>query len=196
MRAGGLDFRPRLVRCPCGDVIVPPDPTADTDEEEEDDNGMTDVVVNDVSGRLELHCDGGDDDPDDATARKKRAKVPPPCWRNSDPEYTWSASTNRPEEKQSKLTSQFFGKSPNEVFSSMLDEEILTHIVMQTGNYAKQNNEHRFVFGIEDLKKFIRILLLSGYHKLPSQRMYWSLDEDTGVLLVASCISRQRFLDI
>lgn len=78
----------------------------------------------------------------------------------------------------------------------MLDEEILTHIVMRTGNYAKQNNEHGFVFGIEDLKKFIGICLLSGYDKLPSQRMYWSLDEDAGVPLVASYMSRQRVLDM
>lgn len=31
-------------------VIIPPDPNVDTDEEEGDDDGMTDVVVNDVSG--------------------------------------------------------------------------------------------------------------------------------------------------
>lgn len=89
-------------------------------------------------GTLELHCDGGDDDPDDVATRTKRAKVQHPRWQNSEPEYTWPAS----KERQSKLKSEVFGKSPNEVFSSILDEEILTHIVMQTENYTKQNNEH------------------------------------------------------
>lgn len=41
--AGGIDE-------PVDIVIVPPDPTVDTDEEEGDDDGMTDAVVNDVSG--------------------------------------------------------------------------------------------------------------------------------------------------
>ncbi|KAL3254842.1 hypothetical protein MRX96_046730 [Rhipicephalus microplus] len=120
---------------------------------------------------------------------RKEQKVQAAGWRNSDPEYTWSASTNRPEEKQSKLKSEFLESLPIDVFSSMLDEESLKHIVMQTENYTKQNNEHGFVFGIEDLKKFIGILFLSGYHKLPNQRMYWSLEEDAGIPLVVSCTS-------
>ncbi|KAK8788849.1 hypothetical protein V5799_021375 [Amblyomma americanum] len=178
------------------DIIVPPEPSVETVEEEGDDDGTTDTVVNDVSGKLELHCGGCEETRDDARPRNKKAKVQRPSWKNSQPEYHWATPTRGTEERELNLKSLYFGKSPNEVFSTILDDEILTHIIVQTGKYAKQNNEHGFVINIEDVKKFIGILLLSGYHKLPSQRMYWSLDEDAGVSCVASCMSRQRFLDI
>ncbi|XP_068213979.1 piggyBac transposable element-derived protein 3-like [Palaemon carinicauda] len=36
----------------------------------------------------------------------------------------------------------------------------------------------------------------SGYHTLPSRRLYWSLDADVGVELVAKAMSRDRFEEI
>ena len=48
----------------------------------------------------------------------------------------------------------------------------------------------------EDLERFIGILLLSGYHRLPRQNMYWSKQEDLGVPIVASAMSRNRFESI
>jgi hypothetical protein len=47
-----------------------------------------------------------------------------------------------------------------------------------------------------DIKQFIGILMLSGYNKLPRERIYWSLDEDVGVKLVSNVISRNRFQEI
>lgn len=37
---------------------------------------------------------------------------------------------------------------------------------------------------------------LTGYHKLPSQRNYWSLDDDLKVPIVVNVMSRNRFLEI
>ncbi|XP_077507215.1 uncharacterized protein LOC144116338 [Amblyomma americanum] len=93
-------------------VIVPPEPSVDTDVEEADDDGTTDT--------------------------------------NSQPEYHWATPTRGTKERELNLKSLFFGKSPNEVFSTILDDEVLTHIVVHTGKYAKENNEHGFVINIED----------------------------------------------
>ncbi|KAJ8910655.1 hypothetical protein NQ315_011639 [Exocentrus adspersus] len=39
------------------------------------------------------------------------------------------------------------------------------------------------------------MLLLTGYHKLPREQLYWSLDEDSGIPFVTKAISRNRFRD-
>lgn len=46
------------------------------------------------------------------------------------------------------------------------------------------------------MKLFIGILLLTGYHKLPCERLYWSLDADLSVPSVSNVMSRNRFQDI
>ena len=40
------------------------------------------------------------------------------------------------------------------------------------------------------------ILILSGYHTLPSRRLYWSVDDDARVDLVTKAMSRDRFEEI
>ncbi|KAM7289739.1 piggyBac transposable element-derived protein 2-like [Ixodes scapularis] len=153
-------------------VIIPPDPSPDTGEEERDNDATSSIQVNDVSGILEAHCQANEKDADNQPWRAKRAKVTNSGWMSSSPEYTWTSSTNGAEQREEKLKSDFLGKSPNEIISTILDEDILTHIVIQTGTYAKQKNEHSFAPSLDDLRKFISILVLSGYHKLPSQRLY------------------------
>ncbi|RXG68343.1 PiggyBac transposable element-derived protein 3 [Armadillidium vulgare] len=48
----------------------------------------------------------------------------------------------------------------------------------------------------EDVDKFIGILMLSGYHRLPRQHMYWSEQEDLEVPIVANTMLRNRFVAI
>ena len=50
-----------------------------------------------------------------------------------------------------------------------------------------------FIMSIEELKAFIGVLLFSSYHILPSERHYWSNDEDLGISLVKNALSRNRF---
>jgi hypothetical protein len=53
-----------------------------------------------------------------------------------------------------------------------------------------------FICLLKILKIFIGILFLSGYHRLPRERLYWSLDEDVKVKLVSNAMSRNRFEEI
>ncbi|KAG8238661.1 hypothetical protein J437_LFUL018154 [Ladona fulva] len=43
---------------------------------------------------------------------------------------------------------------------------------------------------------FLGILIFSGYHTLPSERDYWSDQEDLGVPLVRDAMSRNTYLEI
>ncbi|KAG8234996.1 hypothetical protein J437_LFUL013876 [Ladona fulva] len=45
-------------------------------------------------------------------------------------------------------------------------------------------------------KIFLGILIFSGYHTLPSERDYWSDQEDLGVPLVRDAMSRNTYLEI
>ena len=45
----------------------------------------------------------------------------------------------------------------------------------------------------DDIKLFIGVLLISGYHKLPAETQYWSNDEDLDLQIVKNAMSRSRF---
>ena len=46
------------------------------------------------------------------------------------------------------------------------------------------------------MKKFIGILLSTGYHSLPQKQLYWCEDKDMDVQCVRKCMSRNRYLEI
>jgi hypothetical protein len=73
---------------------------------------------------------------------------------------------------------------------------ISANVAEQTILYARQKNNHKFLVSIEEIKNFTAILLLSGYHKLLRQKLFWSLDENCGVDMVSSAMARNRFLEI
>ena len=56
-----------------------------------------------------------------------------------------------------------------DIFLQFLDENLLTLIVKQSNIYARQNNNHEFHLSVSELKSFIGILILSGYHRLTRQ---------------------------
>ncbi|KAH8040390.1 hypothetical protein HPB51_010170 [Rhipicephalus microplus] len=103
----------------------------------------------------------------------KRAKVPAIKWKAMKLEYNRTNSTDGARQRAAKLRALYAGYSTSQIFSTILDDEILTHIIIQTDSYAKQKNEHGFSLDLDELKKFIGILMLSGYHSLPRQKLYW-----------------------
>ena len=46
---------------------------------------------------------------------------------------------------------------------------------------------------LQEIKTAFAILLVSGNHPLPNRRMFWSVEEDFRVALVAKAMSRNRF---
>lgn len=83
--------------------------------------------------------------------------------------------------------------SPLEIFLLYFTDQILDEIVKFSNKYAQDNNRHDFILTSTDLRKFLGILILSGYHRLPQQRMYWSNDPDKGLEIVRNCMSRNKF---
>ena len=58
-------------------------------------------------------------------------------------------------------------------------------IIDETIQYAKiEKNKRNFETLTTDIKIFVGFLILSGYHQLPSERDYWSEDNDLGLGIV------------
>lgn len=196
-------------------VYIPPDADEITDEEDLDDN-LTDSYNDrskDIAGTFEVHPHGSNFNcakesvPGKSSARKaekeasskkgisKKKLQPETNWINSEPTYT-----NQPKTDKTNLTedieNSLGGLSPLDVFYKFFDDEILSQIVQFSIKYAYDNNRHEFRVTVDQLKRFIGILIFSGYHTLPQQSMYWSKDIDKGIDLVRSTMSRNEFRSI
>ena len=75
--------------------------------------------------------------------------------------------------------------------------KMLDHVVLQANLYAQCNkNSPNFSVSDGDLHKFLKIILLSGYHSLPQEWHYWSTQPDLGVPAVYNTMSRNCYFAI
>lgn len=183
-------------------VIIPPDVDTNTDEEDiDDDNIEAQGLPHDVPGEIELHVMDSDEDEEDnlplsVIKRKlKKQKIDLPEWTSEEMDISME-ETGFYKVKLNNIKESLKNCTPVELFEKMFDEETLLHIVEQSTTYAKQRNNHSFDTTQKEIKIFLGILLFSGYHKLPRERLYWSLDEDCSVPMVTNSMSRNRFQEV
>ncbi|XP_049961757.1 piggyBac transposable element-derived protein 3-like [Schistocerca serialis cubense] len=50
-----------------------------------------------------------------------------------------------------------------------------------------------FILTVEEVKVFVGFLLFAGYHKLPAEKLHWSEDEDVGIPIIKTAMSRNRY---
>jgi DNA excision repair protein ERCC-6 len=87
--------------------------------------------------------------------------------------------------------------SPYELWKQIFDEKIMRLILKETRRYASRDKgDFAFTISETDLENFLGILLLSGYHTVPSERDYWANHPDLHVPVVAAAMSRDHFLKI
>ena len=189
------------------DVIeVPPKADALTDQEDFDDEivggGDEDPLYlpPDVPGSVELHQFHEDETASTEAAtqpKKKRKKMQSVIWEKMQPSYSkLSPASNGAAQKTEHIKTGLKNKNPVEIFEMFFTEDLISTIRDQTLLYATQKNIHRFSSTNNCLRKFFGVLLFSGYHKLPSERLYWSLEEDFKVDIVRNSMPRNRFVDI
>ena len=74
-----------------------------------------------------------------------------------------------------------------------LTQNILEQILL----YARRDkNNVNFDMHKAELSRFFGMIILSGYHNLPSERDYWSNQLDLGLPIVSEALSSKRFLQI
>ena len=63
----------------------------------------------------------------------------------------------------------------------------------ETERYAQRRGNNDFSLSLVEVKCAIGILILSGYHKLPSRRNYWEQKPDMLTKIVSDNIRRNKF---
>ena len=193
------------------DIVALPPPVVDelTDEEEEaDDIAGQGGIPEDVPGFVEAHIRSKQASPppepstsgssEPGPAKRRKVSSSQPKWRKTRPEYTkLPDKTDGASRRLQKLKETLEEKYPVQLFEEMFSESMYEHIITETLRYATATkNDPLFSMTIGELKTFIGVLLLSGYHQLPSERQYWSTEDDLGVESVRRAMSRNRFLKI
>jgi len=98
--------------------------------------------------------------------------------------------------KQEQMKNDLRDRTPYELFKLYYDDEVQNLIITESVKYARQKNNTSFALEQSDLDVFIGIMLLTGYHSLPRERMYWCRDEDVEIPYVSSKMSRNRCTEI
>lgn len=194
------------------DIVELPPENVDnvSDVEDIDDDILEDTLPNDVPGRLEIHSSTRtpaneiteeSNLPSTSAEKPKHKKLKKEKissdWQKILPDFQESVGDS--EEilsAKSKIKESLKNKSCVEVFETLLDEEVLSHIVKQSVIYAGQNNRHGFSLSTDCLRKFVGFLLFTGYHSLPQEQLYWCEDPDMNIEIVRKCFSRNRYIEI
>ncbi|XP_068221842.1 piggyBac transposable element-derived protein 2-like [Palaemon carinicauda] len=131
-----------------------------------------------------------------AISRKKRKLCNSiSIWKYKNPEYSKvKERSEQYKENLREIKENLHNLSPLELIEKLMSYVIYDHILKETVCYASSyRNKCEFALCIDELKTFIGILLFSGYHKVPSERDYWSSEEDLGVPIIQKVMSRNRF---
>ncbi|XP_036329436.1 piggyBac transposable element-derived protein 3-like [Rhagoletis pomonella] len=83
--------------------------------------------------------------------------------------------------------------NPVQLWEMFIDEEVLNMLVTSTNQYAATKNCPSFITSISEMKTFLGVLYITGYHTLPQIYSYRSNRESLGCALIKECISRDRF---
>lgn len=86
-------------------------------------------------------------------------------------------------------------QSPLQILTLFLTPFFFNLMITESNRYATQCHQ-TLNLTEEELKKFIGILIIMGFHSLPSLRLYWSQDTNFHVPRISSVMSMRRFLKI
>lgn len=86
--------------------------------------------------------------------------------------------------------------TPLQLFFLFYDEAIFDLLVTETNRYYNQNNQSGELCTISQMKRFIGILLMSGYSTVPHISDYWSREPTLGRPIIRNAMSRKNFQKI
>ena len=82
--------------------------------------------------------------------------------------------------------------TPFKVFEVLFGNN-LEQIRKKTERYAQRRGNSDFSLSLDEVKCAVGILILSGYHRLPSRRNYWEQKPDMLTKIVSDNIRRNKF---
>lgn len=82
--------------------------------------------------------------------------------------------------------------TPLEFFQFFFSDDLIKKIVKETVKYAVQKGA-QIELGLDEMKLFLGVLIISGYDSKPRRRMYWEEADDVRNILVSKSIRRNKF---
>ena len=173
-------------------VVLPPDSgdqEVDSDVEDANDVMSSDEEVFEPAGELEVD-DSEDSDDDEVEPPAKSSRTT--GWRKK---FQFRRNLcSDPLKKLVELFPDLTELSPYQLWGCIFNPSILDTIVDQTNLHARRDkNQPNFNVNHDEIRAFLGILLLSGYHRLPEEKHYWSTQPDLGVQLVSAVMTRNKF---
>lgn len=190
--------------------ILPPAENANlSDEEHINDETLNEVHPQDVCGQVDVMLSNEDrssncsddqlHDSGDQKLSEPSCSAPKAKKRKQEPYPRWKKNTTFEEnllgKNLEKLTENFpelQAMDPLQLFFKILPLDYMQHLADMTTLYALQKGETVTVTS-KDILQFLGLLILSGYHTVPSEDLYWSTSEDTSVQIFSKIMSRSRF---
>ena len=192
-------------------VILPPsagDSAVDSDVEDIPEN-LEDDELFETAGQLEIDYASDEDHDEEGTdpgtsGGAEAEDGPPSKTQKLEPLSTWKKTTVFHRELRTTVPESILCSfpllthmSPMSIWSLIFDSDMIDNIVQQSNLYAaRDKNCSDFKLSDEELRRFLGIVLLSGYHSVPSEADFWSNQPDLGVELVSEAMSRNRFQTI
>ena len=163
-------------------MLLPPDSTNQgikSDEEGSDNILNEECLPDEVSGEVEIH---GEVFEDEIAEKQSRHSV----WRKS--------LCDAKKLQKSDEVMMHGGESMYQTFSPFFSDSMISLLVEQTNLYAtRDKNMQTFKTNDAEMRKFLGLLLIGGYHNLPSEADYWSTAEDLEAPIFSNIMSRDRF---
>ncbi|GBM23181.1 PiggyBac transposable element-derived protein 2 [Araneus ventricosus] len=117
-------------------------------------------------------------------------------------DITWEKKLTPPKSFSSYQLCQNYGNAvtvdsdaPHLIFSLFFTSTFMNLIVEQSNLYASQHHAN-LDLTIEELKDFFGLLIVMGFNKLPSLRLYWSKDLNFASQRIMDVMPLKRFLKI
>ena len=100
-------------------------------------------------------------------------------------------------DKFADLYTELILKTSLDLSKFFVNDDFLELTLEQTLLYARSDeNCPKFELCKEELLQSFGIILISGYHNLPSEQDFWLNSADLGVELVSASLSRKPFVEI
>ncbi|XP_050338925.1 piggyBac transposable element-derived protein 4-like [Bactrocera neohumeralis] len=161
---------------------------------QDDDQGIVDV---EIDGTITEHTDSTRPEPSTSAPVNEAQHQPVFKWNSRtyapnvfrDVEYDFGKVQICQEAENGLLT-------PFDIFCSATNfYNLVQYIVPESIQYAHQNGRE-FTIDLEEMKAFLGMNVVMGYHILPSLRDYWSTEPDMAVQFISNVMPRARFEDI
>ena len=143
-------------------------------------------LPDEVAGEVEVH---NNEEPNDETENSINHEDDK-RWRKNEKVSLDSHSIPL----RSNVVEDHSGKDAFEIYKLLFTHEMIILLSEQTELYAvRDKNIPNFRVDVDEMANSLGLLLISGYHRLPSEDDYWSTSDDMEMPIFRKTMNRDRF---